>query len=69
MSKETHSFLVEDEARIAELAQRYPVFEGYECATDAHVKNLRRKLGEDARSPRLIRVVRGRGYAFVEDEG
>ena len=29
-------------------------FEGYERTIDAHVKNLRRKLGEDARSPRLI---------------
>jgi len=43
-------------------------FEGYERTIDAHVKNLRRKLGEDARSPRLIRTVYGRGYAFVEDE-
>ena len=42
-------------------------FEGYERTIDAHVKNLRRKLGEDARRPRLILTVYGRGYAFAED--
>jgi len=42
-------------------------FEGYERTMDAHVKNLRRKLGEDARAPRLVRTVYGRGYAFAED--
>ena len=42
-------------------------FEGYERTMDAHVKNLRRKLGEDARSPRLVRTVYGRGYAFADD--
>jgi len=43
-------------------------FEGYERTIDAHVKNLRHKLGEDARAPRLILTVYGRGYAFAEDE-
>ena len=43
-------------------------FEGYERTIDAHVKNLRRKLGEDARAPRLVKTVYGRGYAFAEDE-
>ena len=43
-------------------------FEGYERTIDAHVKNLRRKLGEDARAPRLVRTVYGRGYAFTEDQ-
>jgi two-component system response regulator RegX3 len=42
-------------------------FEGYERTMDAHVKNLRRKLGEDARAPHLVRTVYGRGYAFAED--
>ena len=42
-------------------------FEGYERTIDAHVKNLRRKLGEDARSPRMVKTVYGRGYAFAED--
>jgi len=43
-------------------------FEGYERTIDAHVKNLRRKLGEDARAPRLVHTVYGRGYVFAEDQ-
>lgn len=43
-------------------------FEGYERTIDAHVKNLRRKLGDDARAPRLILTIYGRGYAFTEDQ-
>ena len=43
-------------------------YEGYERTIDAHVKNLRRKLGEDARDPRLILTVYGRGYAFAEEQ-
>jgi two-component system, OmpR family, response regulator RegX3 len=42
-------------------------YEGYERTIDAHVKNLRRKLGEDARRPELIETVYGRGYRFIED--
>jgi two-component system response regulator RegX3 len=42
-------------------------YEGYERTIDAHVKNLRRKLGDDARNPTLIETVFGRGYRFVED--
>jgi two-component system response regulator RegX3 len=42
-------------------------FEGYERTIDAHVKNLRHKLGEDARAPQLILTAYGRGYAFAED--
>ena len=43
-------------------------FEGYERTIDAHVKNLRHKLGEDAKSPRLIETVYGRGYRFVGEQ-
>ena len=39
-------------------------FEGYERTIDAHVKNLRRKLGDDPRSPRFIGTVIGVGYRF-----
>lgn len=38
------------------------VFEGYERTIDAHIKNLRRKLGDDPREPRLVRTVFGVGY-------
>jgi DNA-binding response OmpR family regulator len=43
-------------------------FEPYERTIDAHIKNLRRKLGDDARAPRLVLTVYGRGYAFAEDQ-
>jgi two-component system response regulator RegX3 len=43
-------------------------YEGYERTIDAHVKNLRHKLGEDARAPRLVQTVYGRGYCFAEDQ-
>lgn len=37
-------------------------YEGYERTIDAHVKNLRRKLGDDPREPRFLRTVIGVGY-------
>jgi two-component system, OmpR family, response regulator RegX3 len=37
-------------------------FEGYERTIDAHVKNLRRKLGDDPRAPRYVVTVTGVGY-------
>jgi two-component system alkaline phosphatase synthesis response regulator PhoP len=37
-------------------------FEGYERTIDAHVKNIRRKLGDDPRDPRYVRTVIGVGY-------
>ena len=43
-------------------------FEGYERTIDAHIKNLRRALGDDPRDPRYIVTVRGVGYKFVEPE-
>ncbi|MDU4960248.1 MAG: response regulator transcription factor [Sporomusaceae bacterium] len=38
------------------------LFEGYERTIDAHIKNLRRKLGDNPRSPQLILTVYGMGY-------
>lgn len=37
-------------------------FEGYERTVDAHIKNLRRKLGDDPKAPRFIHTVFGVGY-------
>lgn len=37
-------------------------FEGYERTIDAHVKNIRRKLGDDPKAPRYIHTVFGVGY-------
>lgn len=42
-------------------------FEGYERTIDAHVKNLRRKLGDDPRNPRYVRTVFGVGYKVGSD--
>lgn len=39
-------------------------YEGYERTIDVHVKNLRKKLGDDPQSPRFIETVRGVGYRF-----
>ncbi len=37
-------------------------YEGYERTVDAHVKNIRRKLGDDPREPRFVQTVIGVGY-------
>jgi DNA-binding response OmpR family regulator len=43
-------------------------FEGYERTIDAHVKNLRRKLGDDPRRPRYVQTVVGVGYKLESRE-
>jgi DNA-binding response OmpR family regulator len=40
--------------------------ESFERAIDAHVKNIRRKLEPDPRSPRYVETVFGVGYRFAE---
>jgi DNA-binding response OmpR family regulator len=37
-------------------------YEGYERTIDAHVKNLRRKLGDDPKAPKYVVTVTGVGY-------
>ena len=39
-------------------------FEGFERTVDAHVKNLRQKLGDDPRQPTYLVTVYGVGYKF-----
>ena len=46
---------------LLERVQGY-AYEGYERTIDAHVKNLRAKLGDDPRRPRYIQTVFGVGY-------
>ena len=41
-------------------------YEGYERTIDAHIKNLRAKLGDDPRRPRYVQTVYGVGYKFEE---
>jgi DNA-binding response OmpR family regulator len=40
--------------------------ESFERAIDAHIKNIRRKLETDPRSPRYLLTVYGVGYKFAE---
>lgn len=41
-------------------------YEGYERTVDAHIKNLRAKLGEDPKRPRYVQTVYGVGYKFED---
>jgi DNA-binding response OmpR family regulator len=47
-------------------AVRGIAFESYERAIDAHVKNIRKKIEPDPRSPRHLLTVFGVGYRFAE---
>ncbi len=38
-----------------------------ERAVDVHISHLRQKLGDDPKSPKLIKTVRGVGYVMVRD--
>jgi DNA-binding response OmpR family regulator len=39
-----------------------------ERTVDVHISHLRQKLGDDPRTPRLIRTVRGVGYVLSKDD-
>lgn len=41
-------------------------YEGYERTIDAHIKNLRQKIGDDPKTPRYILTVFGVGYKLAE---
>ncbi|HEY5432696.1 MAG TPA: response regulator transcription factor [Coriobacteriia bacterium] len=56
-----HPGRVYSRMQLMEAAQGF-AFEGYERTIDAHVKNLRRKLGDDPKTPRYIQTVFGIGY-------
>jgi two-component system OmpR family response regulator len=47
--------------RLMELA-RGPDWAAFERSVDVHISHLRRKLGDEPRSPRRIKTVRGVGY-------
>lgn len=42
-------------------------FESYERAIDAHIKNIRRKIEAEPRTPQLLLTVHGVGYRFTDD--
>jgi len=42
-------------------------YEVFDRSVDVHISALRRKLGDDARSPRYIRTVRSAGYMLLRE--
>lgn len=52
-------------AELLEAAQGL-AFEAYERTVDAHIKNLRHKLGDDPANPTYIGTVRGVGYRLID---
>jgi two-component system OmpR family response regulator len=41
-------------------------YNGYERTIDAHIKNIRKAMGDDSEEPKFIGTVRGAGYRFLE---
>jgi DNA-binding response OmpR family regulator len=41
-------------------------YEGYERTIDAHIKNIRKAIGDESEGPKYIATVRGVGYKFIE---
>lgn len=52
------------ERLIEEVSERR--FDVFDRSIDVHVSSLRKKLGDDAKSPRFIRTIRGIGYSLQE---
>jgi DNA-binding response OmpR family regulator len=49
-----------------EVCRQVRTWVGDEHLVDVHIAHVRRKLGDDASSPRFIRTVRGVGYRMGE---
>jgi DNA-binding response OmpR family regulator len=43
-------------------------FDSFDRSIDVHVSRLRYKLGDDPKSPRFIKTVRGVGYVLAREE-
>jgi len=54
------------ESLLLEVAERD--FEAFDRSIDVHISSLRKKLGDDAKSPRWIETIRGVGYLFKKPE-
>ncbi len=61
-----HAGRVIPREKLMELA-RGEDFAAFERSVDVHVSHLRKKLGDSARRPRLIKTVRGVGYLVPRD--
>jgi two-component system, OmpR family, response regulator CpxR len=54
------------EQLLLEVAERD--FEAFDRSIDVHISSLRRKLGDDPKSPRFIQTIRGVGYCLRRPE-
>jgi DNA-binding response OmpR family regulator len=54
------------ERLIEEVSERR--FDIFDRSIDVHVSSLRKKLGDDAKSPHFIKTIRGIGYSLCEPE-
>lgn len=54
------------EALLDEVRGRH--FDIFDRSIDVHISSLRRKLGEDAKTPRFIRTLRSAGYMLVDPD-
>jgi DNA-binding response OmpR family regulator len=43
-------------------------YEVFDRSIDVHISSLRKKLGDDAKSPRFIRTVRAAGYMLIDPD-
>lgn len=64
----SHPGRVYNRLQLLEAAQGN-AYEGYERSIDAHIKNLRSKLGDDAKTPKYLETVFGIGYRIIKPEG
>ncbi len=44
-------------------------FDVFDRSIDVHISSLRKKLGDDPKSPRFIRTLRSAGYMLIDPEG
>jgi DNA-binding response OmpR family regulator len=54
------------ERLIEEVSERR--FDIFDRSIDVHVSSLRKKLGDDAKNPHIIKTIRGIGYSLCEPE-
>lgn len=52
------------EALLEEIRDRD--YEVFDRSIDVHISSLRKKLGDDAKTPRFIRTIRAAGYLFID---
>ena len=55
------------EALLLEVAERD--FESFDRSIDVHISSLRKKLGDDPKTPKFIETVRGAGYRIRKPGG